>query len=403
MCNPKNLSKEIVFAKPLLLAIVTITNTVPDHFDFRIGVFLCSRKQDADYRVSLLFHHRSTTLQDASNAFGRLLQVALSFFKWRNEMAEDSDDNDAYEYLSSDCCRVKVNHGGKEMVRIWDAYLLFLVFETLLHTVLMLPAFLLYPHGRTQVLRSYDNRVRTTDRPSDVYLDSKNREIVGGQVDIVVPFPEIVGGAAQETVENLSADSDDATTDSFWNDSEKQTLQIIATPYRPGQHFTTSLRAFVPIIDQLQSLHANGYVHGDIRAFNTVFGKESNEQGCLIDFDFGGRKGERCFPKGYRGALEDGSRVGRDGEKILVWHDWYALGQLIFTIHRLKPPSGDGDGLLSYDSYEIIRFWSDLERAPTQEEIQELKTFLSLLEGKRWRVEPRLVFRRALAENAASG
>jgi hypothetical protein len=259
--------------------------------------------------------------------------------------------------------------------------------------------------ARKQVLRSYDNRVRITDRSSEVYLGCNNSEIVGGQVETVIEFLDIVGGAAPETDEAPSADSDDddATNDWFWKDSKKKTIQIIATPYRPGQHFATSPKAFVPIIDQLQSLHENGFVHGDIRAFNTVFGKESNEQGCLIDFDFGGRKGERCYPKGYRGALEDGSRVGRDGEKILVWHDWYALGQLIFTIHRLKPPSGDGDGLLSYDSYEIIRFWSDLERAPTQEEIQELKTFLSLLEGKRWRVEPRLVFRRALAENAASG
>ena len=126
MCDPKNcLSKEMVFAKPLLLAIVTITKTGPDHIDFRMGVFLCSRKQNADYRVTLLFRHRSTTLPDASNAFGRLLQVALLFFKWRNNKpAEDSNDDD-YEYLSSNCCRVKVKHGGKEMVRIVGCFAIF--------------------------------------------------------------------------------------------------------------------------------------------------------------------------------------------------------------------------------------------------------------------------------------
>jgi hypothetical protein len=248
-------------------------------------------------------------------------------------------------------------------------------------------AFLTLP-ARTQVLRSYDNRVRTTDRSSDVYLDSKNREIVGG--------------AAQETVENPSADSDDATTDSFWNDSEKQTIQIIATPYRPGQHFTTSPRAFVPIIDQLQSLHANGFVHGDIRAFNTVFGNESNEQGCLIDFDFGGRKGERCYPKGYRGALEDGSRVGQGGEKILVWHDWFALGQLIFTIHILQPPDGADDGLLSY-VYKITCFWWTLTKDPTPKEIEDLKALLSSLEAEDWKVKPQSVFKMALDKIAASG
>jgi hypothetical protein len=126
MCNPEKLSNKIVFAKPLLLAIVTITKPGPDHFDFRMGVFLCSRKQNADYRVSLLFRHRSTTLQDASHAFGRLLHVALSFYQWRNNKpAEDSNDDD-YEYLSSNCCRVKDKHGGKEMVRIVGCFCFFL-------------------------------------------------------------------------------------------------------------------------------------------------------------------------------------------------------------------------------------------------------------------------------------
>jgi hypothetical protein len=258
--------------------------------------------------------------------------------------------------------------------------------------------------ARKQVLRSYDNRVRITDRSSEVYLGCNKSEIVGGQVEIVVPFPEIVGGAAPETVENPSADSDDddATNDWFWKDSKKKTIQIIATPYRPGQHFATSPKAFVPIIDQLQSLHENGFVHGDIRAFNTVFGNESNEQGCLVDFDFGGRKGERRYPEGYRGFLADGSRIGEGGEVILEWHDWFALGTLIFTIHCFQPPDGAGDGLLSY-VYKIIRFWSNLATAPTQEEIRDLKTLLSLLEEERWTVEPHLPFRQALNKSAASG
>ena len=253
--------------------------------------------------------------------------------------------------------------------------------------------------ARKQVLRSYDNRVRITDRSSEVYLGCNNSEIVGGQVETVIEFLDIVGGAAPETDEAPSADSDDddATNDWFWKDSKKKTIQIIATPYRPGQHFATSPKAFVPIIDQLQSLHENGFVHGDIRAFNTVFGNESNEPGCLIDFDFGGRKGERCYPKGYRQFLGDGSRIGQGGEVILEWHDWFALGNLIFTLHRLCAP--DGTGLPG----EVSDFWSGLETDPTQEQIRELKTLLSLLEGKGWTVEPKPTFRQALNKNAASG
>jgi hypothetical protein len=136
---------------------------------------------------------------------------------------------------------------------------------------------------------------------------------------------------------------------------------------------------------------------GDIRAFNTVFGNESNEPGCLIDFDFGGRKGERRYPEGYRQALVDGSRVGRGGEKILEWHDWFALGQLIFTIHGFRAPPGKS---LSGD---VSEFWSYLEGAPTQMEIQALKRLLSLLEEEGWRVEPKPPFRQAHQEIAASG
>jgi hypothetical protein len=260
-------------------------------------------------------------------------------------------------------------------------------------------AYLLLPARTQHVLRSYDNRVQTTGRSSDVYLNCNNSEIVGGQVEIVVQYTEIVGGTT--AVEAPSADSDnDATTDWFWNDSPKKTIQIIATPYRPGQHVATRPKAFVPIIDQLQSLHENGFVHGDIRAFNTVFGNESNEQGCLIDFDFGGYKGKRFYPKGYRRALEDGYRVGQGGQEILEWPDWFALGRLIFTIHCLQPPGGAGGGLVSY---KIIHFWSNLAKAPTQEEIRDLKTYLSWLEEERWTVEPDVLFRQALFENAASG
>jgi hypothetical protein len=95
--------------------------------------------------------------------------------------------------------------------------------------------------------------------------------------------------------------------------------------------------------------------------------------------------------------LADGSRIGRGGELILEWHDWFALGNLIFTLHRLLAP--DGTGLPG----DVSDFWSDLETDPTQEQIRELITLLSLLEEKGWRVKPKLTFRQALEENAASG
>jgi tRNA A-37 threonylcarbamoyl transferase component Bud32 len=69
------------------------------------------------------------------------------------------------------------------------------------------------------------------------------------------------------------------------------------------------LTSFVPVISQLEALHSKGFVHGDIRGFNVVFGK-TDEEGWLIDFDFGGKLG-RKYPKGYRTALDDFRRCKR--------------------------------------------------------------------------------------------
>eukprot|EP00980_Cylindrotheca_fusiformis_P020893 scaffold7903_cov75-Cylindrotheca_fusiformis.AAC.2 len=77
-------------------------------------------------------------------------------------------------------------------------------------------------------------------------------------------------------------------------------MMIIAVPYRPGSHIARKPKDFVPIIKQLQELHNMGFVHGDIRAFNTVFGEKENEGSWLIDFDTGGKiGGSTKYPTGY--------------------------------------------------------------------------------------------------------
>ncbi|KAG7337538.1 hypothetical protein IV203_014651 [Nitzschia inconspicua] len=62
--------------------------------------------------------------------------------------------------------------------------------------------------------------------------------------------------------------------------------------------------------NELQALHEAGFVHGDIRAYNTV-SKDANE-GWLVDFDFGGKSGEQTYPKGYRRNLDDGIQMGTE-------------------------------------------------------------------------------------------
>jgi hypothetical protein len=82
-------------------------------------------------------------------------------------------------------------------------------------------------------------------------------------------------------------------------------------------------------------MHEEGYVHGDIRCFNIVFGKG------LIDFDFGGRIESAKYPPGYQDSLRDGERLGSAGATITKWHNWFALIHVIFRLHDLQYPKNE--------------------------------------------------------------
>jgi RIO-like serine/threonine protein kinase len=79
---------------------------------------------------------------------------------------------------------------------------------------------------------------------------------------------------------------------------------VSAAPYREGRHYATTPGQFVPIIEALEKLHRDGFVHGDIRGFNTVFSDVKGE-GWLIDFDFGEKEGKETtvYPRGYNKLL----------------------------------------------------------------------------------------------------
>jgi serine/threonine protein kinase len=155
-------------------------------------------------------------------------------------------------------------------------------------------------------------------------------------------------------------------TSKFWSDRGSDEndgpLLIIATTYRPGGHEAKKPTSFVPIINALEELHRQGYVHGDIRAFNTVFGEGENP-GCLIDFDFGGRAKGVSYPRGYRRTLDDGARIGEEGHKICKWHDWYALGKLIFDVHELEYPAHADQN--DREFLEMQKFWRRIVKDPS--------------------------------------
>jgi hypothetical protein len=195
----------------------------------------------------------------------------------------------------------------------------------------------------------------------------------------------------------LAAESENChINDKFWIKSKERTLLIIAAPYRRGCHVAKKPGDFVPIIDQLEELHEKQYVHGDIRAFNTVFGEQENE-GWLIDFDFGGKLGSTCYPRGYRGTLVDGYRQG-DGDdepanEIPQWHDWYALGQLIFSVHVMSEPEGASPDAAIIQFHKVATRWKKLSQHPSSAMIAELRACLGSLDEQGWTVSPNETFK----------
>ena len=177
-------------------------------------------------------------------------------------------------------------------------------------------------------------------------------------------------------------------------------LQIISTPYREGSHSAKNPINYLPIIDQLEKLHAQNFVHGDIRAYNIVFGDRDASgtppQGWLIDFDLGGEAGKVFYPPGYNDVLDDGQRCGRPGQPIEKWHDWWALGHLIFHVQGFVPPSNSTLLLESKEYVKLLSLHNDLdikwknlagnEDIENGQYVPELKDFLKNMEAFGWKL-----------------
>jgi serine/threonine protein kinase len=172
----------------------------------------------------------------------------------------------------------------------------------------------------------------------------------------------------------------------------KPALTLISTPYREGGHSVSKPSQFIPIIKNLHCLHELGYVHGDIRAFNTVIGNESS---YLIDFDFAGKAGFVKYPPGYNFSLEDGSRIGRPNQKIEKCNDWFDLGSLIFEKYNFEGPEN-----MQLDYMKMRKIWTIIERLKNVEDygafVEGLVSFLRDAEDKGCMMEPGTILKIAL-------
>ena len=93
---------------------------------------------------------------------------------------------------------------------------------------------------------------------------------------------------------------------------------------------------FAEILKALHKIHQAGYVHGDMRNVNLLFGETKNEA-WIIDFDHAGIEGS-CYPEDYNpgdlGFYEIEERHTTAGPSLprMKEHDRYALHVIITKI-----------------------------------------------------------------------
>jgi serine/threonine protein kinase len=206
------------------------------------------------------------------------------------------------------------------------------------------------------VLRSYDTRLRPTSRSPHVYLNAKvkatySEDLKQERTQLSVQTigrPLLYLGksaAASENSDvcnfgdtrNIQKVAEETRQGWLWENYGK--LQLIETAFiescQPNVHEAKRPADFIPIINHLLHLHKQGFVHGDIRAFNIVF---DGMNGKLIDFDLSGKVGETRYPPGYKTELPDSYRCGVMHELVKKRDDWYALGKVIFIFHKFQKP-----------------------------------------------------------------
>jgi hypothetical protein len=73
--------------------------------DVRFGMFLCTRKSSSEgYRIALLWRKDTSSVQDGSRQFGKVLYAAqISAFL----REQDAVTKESYEYLGPNCCLFK--------------------------------------------------------------------------------------------------------------------------------------------------------------------------------------------------------------------------------------------------------------------------------------------------------
>ena len=127
-----------------------------------------------------------------------------------------------------------------------------------------------------KLLRCYDNRLRPTERHPDLY------EKIGICEEILVLKDTNRSNTPLHSFEQIIPVTEEPAID--WLFKYRGQVKIISAPFHPGVvHYATRPDHFIPIINDLESLHTNDYVHGDIRAYNMVRDYDESDSNTAVN------------------------------------------------------------------------------------------------------------------------
>ena len=106
-------------------------------------------------------------------------------------------------------------------------------------------------------------------------------------------------------------------------------IKILKYNYIEGNHSPRNLRGIIGVLRNLNRIHEKGYVHGDIRAPNLMYGCNS---GTIIDYDFASPEGS-TYPEFYNSELPERARGAAAYGVMRQLHDRVSLFRSIVATY----------------------------------------------------------------------
>jgi hypothetical protein len=104
-------------------------------------------------------------------------------------------------------------------------------------------------------------------------------------------------------------------------------IHVIRYPFIEGSHYARNTAQFKTVFDQLQKIHSDGFVFGDLHLFNIIFHSEGDAGATLIDFDYARPEGA-LYIGGFATDIATMGARHRDassGAPMKKEHDWFSL------------------------------------------------------------------------------